>query len=153
MQTPGMSYRVRNLRKEDLSEKYFTLLSTLTEAPYPGEEDVQKLFRYMKKNRKTYKTLVVVSPENEVVGSGSLLIEKKFIRSLGSVGHIEDIVVSEAHQGKGLGRLLINHLTEKAKASNCYKVILACSEENQKFYEKCGYTKKEVLMALYTAPN
>lgn len=145
-----MEFTIRKLRREDLSEKYFALLSTLTEAPYPGAESTDKLYRFMRNSRQTYNVFVVVSPENEVVGSGTLFIERKFIRSLGSVGHIEDIVISAQHQGHGLGRMLIEHLTEKARSRNCYKIILACSEENKKFYEKCGYVEKEVLMAVYT---
>jgi glucosamine-phosphate N-acetyltransferase len=29
------------------------------------------------------------------------------------------------------------------------QVILDCSEDNQAFYAKCGFTRKEVQMALY----
>jgi len=29
------------------------------------------------------------------------------------------------------------------------QVILDCSEENQAFYRKCGFVRKEVQMALY----
>ncbi|KAI5148948.1 glucosamine-phosphate N-acetyltransferase [Nematocida ausubeli] len=144
-----MSFVIRKLQKEDLNEKYFTLLSTLTEAPLPSKADIDKMYRYMQKHKDTYNVFVVVSPEGSVVGSGTLLVEKKFIRALGCVGHIEDIVISNECQGKGLGRKLITFLADKAKSRKCYKVILACSEENQKFYEKCGFSKKEVMMALY----
>lgn len=144
-----MGYTIRKIRKEDINEKYFELLSTLTEAPYPGQGEIEKMYKYIEDHKETYNVSVIVSSDGEVVGTGTLLIEKKFIRSLGSVGHIEDIVVSKSHQGKGLGKMMINHLTEKAGEKNCYKVILACSEENQKFYEKCGFKKKEVMMAIY----
>ncbi|KAI5167460.1 glucosamine-phosphate N-acetyltransferase [Nematocida sp. AWRm78] len=146
-----MSFTIRKLKREDLTEEYFSLLSVLTEAPFPGKEQVDKMYEYMQAHEETYNVFVVCSPEGKLVGSGTLLIEKKFIRSLGSVGHIEDIVISNECQGKGLGRKLITFLSEKAKTSNCYKVILACSEENQKFYEKCGFVKKEVMMALYNS--
>ncbi len=41
-----------------------------------------------------YKIVVILDRKTEqVIASGSLIIEKKFIRQLGTAGHIEDIVV------------------------------------------------------------
>ena len=44
---------------------------------------------------------------------------------------------------------IIQELMEVGKAAGCYKVILDCSEKNVGFYEKCGFQRKEVLMAWY----
>ena len=38
-----------------------------------------------------------------VVATGTLLVELKFHRGCGCVGHIEDVVVDAAHRGAGLG--------------------------------------------------
>ena len=35
---------------------------------------------------------------------------------------------------------------DQAREAGCYKVILDCSDSNVKFYEKCGFQKKEVQM-------
>ena len=35
----------------------------------------------------------------------------------------------------------------------CYKLILDCSESNVKFYEKCGFKRKEIQMARYFEHN
>ena len=35
------------------------------------------------------------------------------------------------------------------KSAACSQVILDCSEENTAFYSKCGFSRKEVQMALY----
>ena len=35
----------------------------------------------------------------------------------------------------------------------CYKVILDCSEGNVPFYERCGFQRKEVQMAVHFAAN
>ena len=40
-------------------------------------------------------------------------------------------------------------LTKAAEVCGCYKVILDCSEENAGFYERCGYSRKEIQMAKY----
>ena len=49
----------------------------------------------------------------------------------------------------GLGKLLLDRLTEMATASGCYKIILNCAQKNIGFYEKCGLVVKEVSMAKY----
>jgi glucosamine-phosphate N-acetyltransferase len=68
---------------------------------------------------------------------------------LRKVGHIEDIVVDKELNGKGIGKQLINELSEYAKNNGCYKVILDCKEDISLFYEKCGFVKKERQMSKY----
>ena len=46
-------------------------------------------------------------------------------------------------------RPVVTALTRVAERMGCYKVILDCSEENQPFYEKCEFKRKEVQMARY----
>jgi hypothetical protein len=36
-----------------------------------------------------------------------------------------------------------------ARDEGCYKVILDCSEANAAFYERCGFSRKELQLALY----
>jgi glucosamine-phosphate N-acetyltransferase len=71
------------------------------------------------------------------------------IHNFGKIGHIEDISVSAAHQGKGLGKLLIGALSSVAQNLGCYKSILDCGAQNEGFYEKCGYHKAGTEMSLY----
>lgn len=49
-------------------------------------------------------------------------MEKKFIRGLGLVGHIEDIVVGKTAQGKGFGKLIIQALADLSHNLGGYKV-------------------------------
>lgn len=90
-----------------------------------------------------YKVFVIEEKATgQVVGSGSLVIERKFIRQLGLCGHIEDIAIRTSSQGQNLGKRMIELLRGVALASGCYKVILDCNEALQPFYEKCGFTVK-----------
>lgn len=57
-------------------------------------------------------------------------MERKFIRSAGVAGHIEDIAVSKTMQGRKLGIQLIKSLEEIARSQGCYKVILDCNQPN-----------------------
>ncbi|KAI5170673.1 glucosamine-phosphate N-acetyltransferase [Nematocida sp. LUAm3] len=142
-------YSMREAQEKDLTEKYFTMLSGLTDAPFPSPERITEIYEYMSSRKDVYHVMVVVDGNNEVCASGTLVMEQKYIRNLGRVGHIEDIVVSQEHRSKGLGKMLVTALIDKSKAMGAYKTVLASKEENSGFYEKCGFIKKEHQLALY----
>ena len=54
---------------------------------------------------------------------------------------IEDVVIDSNYRGKGLGKLLINHLIKFSKTLDSDKIILNSKESNTKFYEKLGFKK------------
>lgn len=87
-----------------------------------------------------------VAKANEaVLGTATLFILQKTNRK---VGLIEDVVVSEQARGKGVGKMLIEHIVKASTQFGCYKTILNCPEKNIPFYEKLGFKPKEVQMAL-----
>jgi glucosamine-phosphate N-acetyltransferase len=97
----------------------------------PGEEAWVAQFNAMCTIPHTYYTLVIVDkPTDHIVAVGSIFVEPKFLRGLGSVGHIEDIAVDKKQQGKKLGLRIINALTYISKNNGNYKAILNCSESN-----------------------
>jgi glucosamine-phosphate N-acetyltransferase len=60
------------------------------------------------KQSQTTRVVVIEEPTTgRIVASGSLLVERKFIRQCGLVGHIEDIVVHDSQRGKNLGRMYV----------------------------------------------
>lgn len=48
---------------------------------------------------------------------------------------------------------IIEELVRIGDNLGCYKILLDCSEDNVKFYEKCGFKKKEVQMVKYLPHN
>ncbi len=74
--------------------------------------------------------MIVDKASDRIVSVGTLFVERKFLRGLGAVGHIEDIAVDKSQQGKKLGLRIINALTGISENSGCYKTILNCSESN-----------------------
>ena len=96
-----------------------------------------------------YMYVRVISVNGRIVATGSLLIERKFIRACAACGHIEDVVVDAAQRGTGLGKRLVEHLMMKARENGCYKVILDCAEHNVGFYEKNGMKRSDVHMIHY----
>lgn len=84
-----------------------------------------------------------------LAATATLLVERKLIRGGAFAGHIEDVVVDAQFRGSGLGRRMVDALTDEARRRGCYKVILDCAESNVPFYERCGYATKELQMVRY----
>ncbi len=53
----------------------------------------------------TFKIVFEDLKTKKLLASGTIMMEHKFIRNCGIVGHIEDIVVSKDARGKNLGFL------------------------------------------------
>lgn len=141
-------FNIRKLQKEDYNNGFLQLLEQLTVVnPKDITYDI-----FCDQFDKVINEVYVVEDldqSGKLVASGSVLIEPKFIRNLGSVGHIEDIVVDKQMRGHGLGKLIVLHLVQVAQEKGCYKVILDCSEDNYGFYDKCEFIKKGLEMAKY----
>lgn len=135
---------IRRLVPEDYYKGYLDLLNQLTVT-----NTFVSYLDFFNQLNNINSDIFVIELDNKIVASGSILIERKFIRDFRSVGHIEDIVVDKNYRSKGLGKQIINYLTQYAKDNGCYKVILDCSKENVEFYTKCGYIDKGVCMGLY----
>ena len=88
---------------------------------------------------------IVALEEGNVLGYASIHYLKKITRKSGI---IEDVVVKENQRGKGIGKLLVKNLIEKAKKNNCDKIILSSSEKNLNFYKKLGFQKNEFEMIM-----
>jgi len=143
---------MRPLASTDYERGHLSVLSVLTQAPDVGAEAWAAQFHAMRTEPATYYILVVVSREtDQIVGVGGVFLERKFLRGLGRVGHIEDIAVAREMQGKKLGLRIIQALTHISETVGCYKTILNCTDANAPFYEKCGYERREVEMAKYAA--
>lgn len=87
-----------------------------------------------------------VAINNEtIIGFASIhVIEKLNRRSC----LIEDVVVDKNERGKGIGKLLIEHLINFSKSKSCDKIILNSKESNIPFYNKLGFVQNEIQMII-----
>ena len=123
--------QIRPLASTDYRRGYLSVLSVLTVVTDPGEDAWVAQFNHWKSAPHTYYGIVIVDKASDrIVAVGTVFIERKFLRGLGSVGHIEDIAVDERQQGKKLGLRVIQALTRISENSGCYKTILNCSDKN-----------------------
>lgn len=147
-------YSCRPLQRADYHTGFLDVLRVLTTVGDISEEKWDERFEWMAKRGDEYFLLVIVDGEGKVVGTGALVVERKFIHNLGLVGHIEDIAVAKDQQGKKLGLRIIQALDYVAEKVGCYKTILDCSEANEGFYVKCGFKRAGLEMAhYYEAPK
>lgn len=144
---------MRPLASTDYARGHLRVLASLTTVGDPGEAAWKERFAEMAKSYASaskYYVVVVVSKEtDQLVATGTVFLEPKFLRTLASAGHIEDISVDASMQGKGIGKQLIAALTALSERSGAYKTLLDCSDDNVPFYRKCDYETKGVSMAKY----
>jgi glucosamine-phosphate N-acetyltransferase len=74
-----------------------------------------------------------------VVGTATLITERKFLHGGKRAAHIEDVAVHQDWQGQGIGKELIEHLLQQARVLGCYKVVLHCKPELIPYYNKFGF--------------
>ncbi|RAH42674.1 glucosamine 6-phosphate N-acetyltransferase [Aspergillus brunneoviolaceus CBS 621.78] len=143
------AYTIRPLRRSDYQRGYLDVLRVLTTVGAITAAQWDARYDWIAARNDEYYLLVICDGTGRVVGTGSLIVERKFIHALGMVGHIEDIAVDKDQQGKKLGLRLIQALDFVAEKVGCYKTILDCSESNEGFYLKCGFKRAGLEMAHY----
>ncbi|KIW17290.1 hypothetical protein PV08_04481 [Exophiala spinifera] len=148
-------YTIRPLRRSDYYGGFLDTLRVLTAVGEPTLAEFNARYDFMYSRNDTYYILVICDGSGTVVGTGAVMVERKFIHNMGLVGHIEDIAVAKNQQGKKLGLRIIQALDYVAENVGCYKCILDCSEANEGFYVKCGFKRAGLEMAHYyeTAPK
>ncbi|RKF54406.1 Glucosamine 6-phosphate N-acetyltransferase [Golovinomyces cichoracearum] len=147
------TYTIRPLRKSDYAIGFLNCLRVLTTVGDISESEWNERYDWMSTQGKGGYYLLVIEDRGRIVGTGALIVERKFIHQLGLVGHVEDIAVAEDQQGKKLGLKIIQALDYIAQRVGCYKCILDCSEANEGFYVKCGYKRAGLEMARYYNAN
>ncbi|KFY10258.1 hypothetical protein V492_05112 [Pseudogymnoascus sp. VKM F-4246] len=143
------SYTIRALEKSDFARGFLDCLRVLTTVGDITEEQWNERYDWMNTQGSGGYFLLVIEDQGRIVGTGALIVERKFIHNLGLVGHIEDIAVAKDQQGKKLGLKIIQALDFIAAKVGCYKSILDCSEANEGFYVKCGFKRAGLEMAHY----
>lgn len=132
---------ILKLNEESIDQNFIDTISTFRPCMISVSE-AKEIYRSLPINIEIY----IAKDSNKTIASGTLLIEQKFIHNGGKVAHIEDIIVHPDYRGRGIGKLLIEHLLFEADKKNCYKTILDCDESVSGFYEKFSFKKSSLQM-------
>jgi GNAT superfamily N-acetyltransferase len=81
-----------------------------------------------------------------LIGFGSIFILNR-LRG-GSSAIVEDVVVAASMRGQGVGKAVLNALTEFAAARDCFKVTLEASPRAERFYFASGFCPSGRVMKL-----
>jgi glucosamine-phosphate N-acetyltransferase len=143
-----MKTHIRPLKEEDGDIGFLDCIKRLSKE-YPVSEEFSEIFSKIEEDKNTL-VYVAVNENGRIVGTITIIIEQKFIHNGGKVAHIEDVAVAEIFEGKGVARKLLQFAINKGKREGCYKIILDCTEEVSKFYERFGFQRKDVHMRMNT---
>jgi GNAT superfamily N-acetyltransferase len=86
--------------------------------------------------------LFVATEGSVVVGSYALLVMHNLAHGGTPSAVVEDVVVASDQQGRGIGRQLMSHAKEQARAAACYKLALSSNRQRHAahaFYESLGF--------------
>ena len=78
--------------------------------------------------------------DNSVLGFASIHIQP-LLHHVGYVGEIQEFIVSEKHQGQGIGTLMCNNLKQIAVENKCVLLEVSCNQSrinSHLFYLKQG---------------
>jgi glucosamine-phosphate N-acetyltransferase len=137
---------IRKIKEADFlpGSGFFETLSNLSPTP---EVDHQEAIRLWKEIRR-YTIIYVAIDNNQIIGTIRLLLELKFYRGLSIAGHIEDVITRKGFENLGVASQLIKEIIEEAKRHDCYKLILDCHEDLERFYNRFGFSKSDSCLRL-----
>ncbi len=131
--------RIRKIEESDLDNGFLESLDNLKKASSLSKEKARDILKEISANPNHVIFVAVLN--DKIIGSTTLLIEQKFIHDGGLVGHIEDVVVSKEHEGRGIGFKIMQAALDYAKSQGCYKTILDCDDKVKPFYERLGFKR------------
>ena len=141
--------QIRQMVAPDLKRGFIKALCALSDVNLTFEQAVPVFQRRLNSGLHTY----VAETDGEIVGTASVFIEPKFIHSGGLVGHIEDVAVAPDRNGEGIGGALVKHLIQHCRDLGCYKILLQCTPELLRYYEREGFQQWVCNMRMDLQPS
>jgi glucosamine-phosphate N-acetyltransferase len=138
------------MKYNNLSRKHYLQYKTLIDSNITEEFFCDFIDNVLNKDH----IIIILEDDDEnMVGSGTIFIEKKLTYGGCNMGHIENILIDEKYRGNGYGEKMVNKLLEICREKKCYRVDLNCNSELEDFYKKNGFEKKHLCMNIYFKEN
>jgi L-amino acid N-acyltransferase YncA len=140
-------YEVRDAAAGDMHavrEIYNALIPTTTIAWTEERETVRSRMTWFRAQQRAGNPVLVVEQSGVVVGFASYAAFRGEGRWPGYRHTVEHTIhVSQDHWGRGLGRQLLQALTERARAADVHVMVAAVDAENDEsitFHERVGFS-------------
>lgn len=131
---------IRKLKESDIDLDFLNLVCQFRETNLTVWQ-ARLIFR-------KYKPVIYGIFDKTLIGIATLIIEHKFIRNGGVVGHIEDVIVDNRNRKLGVGSDLVKYLIEESRKAGAYKVILNCESSLERWYSKLGFENTDLGMRI-----
>ncbi|XP_059157522.1 glucosamine 6-phosphate N-acetyltransferase-like [Physella acuta] len=137
---PGENFIIRPLCISDYDKGYLNLLKELTIVGDLTKEQFISQFNRMKSCADTYYITVIEDVvKGQIIGTATLVVERKFIHHASARARVEDVVVNNDYRGQQIGKILVDLLVCLSEMLGCYKVSLECKDHNVNFYTLFGF--------------
>lgn len=100
--------------------------------------DIEQVKRALYERPSNILTFVGVVDDNRIVATATVIMENK-LRYNQLCCHIEDVGVHPDYRNRGYGKDIVEYCIKIAKANNCYKIKLNCTEKLVGFYKKLNF--------------
>ena len=131
---------------DEIYSNYLTLLNEFRETKF-SKDYLLKFIINLPNNHDIL--LLFDIKTNKIIGTITIILEKKLINNGKLVCHIEDLIISTLYKNKGYGTKILDIIKEFAREKNCYKIILNCSNDLKNFYEKNSFQNTNIQMSIY----
>ena len=138
------NFTIRKLTIDDY-ERYIIMINEFRETYFTKKQFIDTL-NCINGNSEIW----IIENNDDIIGTGTIIYEKKFIYNNSTLAHIEDICIKEKYRNMGYGKIIVDYLMQLSKKNNCYKITLDCNESNVQFYKKCGMEIRGVQMSQLT---
>jgi GNAT superfamily N-acetyltransferase len=139
---------IRKARKPDLSairKLVAELVSALDDTECIDIRITSRTLEHLLKDGRSH--FMVAAMKGTPVGFIHFITRQTILHRSPS-GLIDELVVAEGYQGKGIGKQLVLAAIEKCRQLGCCEVEVSTEKTNVKarrFYKSCGFNKSEVL--------
>lgn len=92
--------------------------------------------------------LFVLRDQDRVAGMANMLITVSTAEGC-RVAVLEDVIIGNEYRGKGLGRLLVEHVLARAKTDGMTRITLLADRDNKAamgFYRKLGFEHSQMVV-------
>ncbi|MFX0137948.1 MAG: GNAT family N-acetyltransferase [Candidatus Hodarchaeota archaeon] len=139
---------IRNALEKDLpfvENLINELIASLDDKEGIKKDSAIKNFKKILKDSNS--NFLIAEIDKRVVGFINFITRKTLLHS-GLSGLIDELIVSQEYQNKGIGQYLIQKAIEECKKLGCYEMEVSTEFENKKaigFYKKIGFEERGIL--------
>ena len=140
---------IKSIKNLQISENFYNNYINLIKTFRDTNVTFNNFIKIIKELPNNHNIFILLSKNNEIIGTISTIIERKIINNGQCVCHIEDLIISPDYKGKNYGSKLLEFIKLYCKENDCYKIILNCSNNIKNFYLKNNFKENNIQMSYY----